>query len=67
MHAYHNVFILSFPFYLMAHDRITLPSSGGGVLRYSDSSKSKLEFSPYVVVGFAVAVIIIELILRAGG
>ncbi|MBS3117538.1 preprotein translocase subunit Sec61beta [Candidatus Woesearchaeota archaeon] len=51
----------------MAHDRITLPSSGGGVLRYSDSSKSKLEFSPYVVVGFAVAVIIIELILRAGG
>jgi len=48
----------------MADNRIQMPSSSGGLVRYFDDIKSKLSFSPYVVVGLIVLVIIIEFILH---
>lgn len=49
----------------MADDRITLPGSGGGLIRYFDEYKSKLELSPWVVVGAIFAVIIFEFMLHS--
>ncbi|MBI2667655.1 preprotein translocase subunit Sec61beta [Candidatus Woesearchaeota archaeon] len=47
----------------MADERIQMPSSGGGLVRYFDDYKSKLQFKPEWVVVFIIVVIIIELIL----
>ncbi len=47
----------------MADNRIQLPSSSGGLVRYFDEYKSKIEFKPGYVVFFIVLVLIIELIL----
>lgn len=50
----------------MARDnRITLPSSGAGLTRYFDDSKSKLMFSPQVVV-IGILVVVIALLLLSG-
>ena len=48
----------------MADNRITLPSSSGGLLRYFDEYKSKIEFKPGYVIAFIVLVIILEIILH---
>lgn len=45
-------------------DKIQMPSSGGGLVRYFDDYKSKIEFKPIVVVGFIVLIIIVEFILH---
>ena len=51
----------------MAKDnKIHLPSSGGGLIRYSEDSKSKLEINPIVIVAVIVLVIIIEIVLYKG-
>ncbi len=42
----------------MADNKIQLPSSGGGLLRYSDEIKSNIVLSPYSVVFLIVAAII---------
>ncbi|MEW6062746.1 MAG: preprotein translocase subunit Sec61beta [Nanoarchaeota archaeon] len=47
----------------MADDKIRLPSSGGGLVRYFEDYKSKMEFKPHYVIAFIVLVIIIELVL----
>lgn len=47
----------------MAENRIQLPSSSGGLVRYFDEYKSKIEFNPGYVVFFIVLVLVIELIL----
>lgn len=47
----------------MADNRIQLPSSSGGLVRYFDEYKSKIEFKPGYIVFFIVLVLIIELIL----
>lgn len=49
----------------MADNRITLPSSSGGLVRYFDEYKSRIEFKPGYVILFIVLVIILELILHA--
>ncbi len=46
----------------MAQDKIQMPSSGGGIVRYFDDYKSKIEFSPWVVVVMIVVVILIEVL-----
>ena len=48
----------------MADDKITMPSSQGGLVRYYNEYKSKIQIKPLHVVALAVAVIVIELILR---
>jgi len=48
----------------MAQDRIQLPQSGGGLVRYFEDYKSKIEFGPWVVVGIILFIIILELLLH---
>lgn len=48
----------------MADDRIRIPSSGGGIVRYFEDYKSKIEISPIVVIIMIIAVIVLELILH---
>ena len=48
----------------MADNKINLPSGGGGLVRYFDDYKSKLEFKPeHVLIGIIV-VIIVEILLH---
>jgi len=50
-------------------DKIQLPSGQGGLVRYFDEYKSKIEFKPSYVIFFIVLVILIEIFLhlRGGG
>jgi preprotein translocase subunit Sec61beta len=50
----------------MSNDRITMPQSGGGLMRYFDDYKSKIEIDKLIVIGFIVLVIIVELVLQKG-
>ncbi len=51
----------------MADDKIRIPSSGGGIIRYFEDYKSKIELTPKVIVGAIIAVIMLEIILHAYG
>lgn len=44
-------------------DKIQMPSSGGGIVRYFDDYKSKIEFKPSYIIIFIVIVILIEIFL----
>ncbi|MBS3155286.1 preprotein translocase subunit Sec61beta [Candidatus Woesearchaeota archaeon] len=48
----------------MADDRIQLPSSGGGLVRYFDEYKSRLAVKPMYVIAFIVLVVIVEIYLH---
>ena len=51
----------------MAKDnRVQLPSSGGGLVRYSEEPQSKFLFSPTVVFVLIALVILIEIFLYKG-
>ncbi len=51
----------------MAKDRIRMPASVGGLIRYYEEYKSKIEFSPkYVMIAIGV-VILLEIILHLYG
>ena len=54
---------LSTTFFKMA-DKIRLPSSGGGLVNYSDEYKTKFSFSPVWIVVFIVVVIAMEYVLH---
>ncbi len=45
----------------MADNKVQMPSSGGGLVRYFDDYKSKLQISKLVVIGVIVVVIVLEL------
>ena len=45
-------------------EKIHMPSSGGGLVRYFDDYKSKIEFKPIFVVVFIILVIILEIYLH---
>lgn len=45
-------------------ERIQMPSSGGGLVRYFDDYKSKIEVKPIVVIIAIIAVILLELYLH---
>ena len=47
----------------MADNKIQMPSSGGGLVRYFDDIKTKIEIKPAYVIAFIVVVIVIELYL----
>jgi len=52
----------------MARDnKISLPSSGGGLIRYFDEYKSKINFKPGHIIVLVVIIIIIEIILYTWG
>lgn len=48
----------------MADNKIQMPRSSGGLVRYFDDYKSKIEFSPYWIIGAIVLVVIVEFILH---
>ncbi|MBI4453610.1 preprotein translocase subunit Sec61beta [Candidatus Woesearchaeota archaeon] len=47
----------------MANDRISMPQSTGGLIRYFDEYKSKLQMKPGLIIVLVIVVIIIELFL----
>ena len=52
----------------MAKDnKINLPSSGGGLIRYFDEYRSKVSFKPGHIITLVVIIIIIEIILHTWG
>ena len=52
----------------MEDNKINLPSSGGGILRYFEDVKStKLEMKPMIVLIIIIAVVVIELYLYKFG
>lgn len=54
--------------YLMAQsDRISMPSAMGGIVRYFDDYKSKIQFKPGHVVLLAIIVAVGEIILHTLG
>ena len=52
----------------MAQDnRIQVPASQGGIMRYFDSYRSKIELKPGHVIVLAVVVVLIEMFLHIQG
>jgi len=51
----------------MAKDNIRLPSGMGGLVRYFDEYKSKIEFKPGHIILLVIIVIIIEILLHTQG
>lgn len=49
----------------MADNRIQLPSSMGGLVRYFEEVKSKIEFKPGYIILFIIIVILLELLLHS--
>jgi len=50
----------------MADDKIRMPSSGGGLVRYFDDYKSKIEISPLVIIGIIIVIAVVEIMLHKG-
>ena len=51
----------------MADDKIRLPSGQGGLTRYFDEYKSKIEFSPGMVIVMAILIMVIVVLLHYFG
>jgi len=49
----------------MARDKIQMPSGMGGLVRYFDDYKSKIEFKPGHIIIITIVVIMIMIILHA--
>ncbi len=47
----------------MAQEKISMPSSGGGLVRYFDDYKSRLEIPPLYIIIVIVVIIIAEIFL----
>ena len=50
----------------MAQDKIQMPASSGGLVRYFDDYKSKIQIKPVYVMAFIVLIIIVEFLLYKG-
>ena len=46
------------------NNKVQMPSSGGGIVRYFDDYKSKIQFKPGHVIVLVIVVIVIELLLH---
>ena len=51
----------------MAKDKVSMPSSMGGLVRYFDEYKSRISFKPGLVVVMAVIIIILMIVLHVYG
>jgi len=49
------------------NNKVSMPSSQGGLVRYFDDYKSKIEFKPGYIVLFVVLIIVFEIILHQYG
>lgn len=45
-------------------EKIQMPSSGGGLIRYFDDYKSKIEIKPMVIIIAIIIVVLLELYLH---
>lgn len=45
-------------------EQIRMPSGMGGLVRYFDDYKSKIEFKPEFIIAFVILVIIVEYLLH---
>ena len=45
-------------------EQIRMPSGMGGLVRYFDDYKSKIEFKPEYIIAFVILVVIIEYLLH---
>lgn len=49
----------------MGRDKIRMPASEGGLVRYFDEEyKSKITISPFVIIGLCVAIAVVAIMLR---
>ncbi|HLD63169.1 MAG TPA: preprotein translocase subunit Sec61beta [Candidatus Norongarragalinales archaeon] len=48
----------------MADDKIQTPTSSAGIMRFYDVSSSKIQLDAKVVLGVAVALILLEIVLK---
>jgi len=48
-------------------EKMQMPSGMGGLVRYFDDYKSKIEFKPIIVIVMIIVVIILEIILHRMG
>jgi preprotein translocase subunit Sec61beta len=51
----------------MADTKMRMPSSQGGLIRYFDDYKSKIEFKPIHIVILVILIIVIEIFLHLQG
>ncbi|MBI1971187.1 preprotein translocase subunit Sec61beta [Candidatus Woesearchaeota archaeon] len=51
----------------MAQDRVQLPSGTGGLMRYFDEYRSKIELKPGHIILFVILIVVIELVLHWQG
>jgi preprotein translocase subunit Sec61beta len=51
----------------MANDKVSMPSSQGGLVRYFDEYQSNIEFKPGYIILFVILIIILEIILHTQG
>ena len=51
----------------MAKERMQMPSGMGGLVRYFDDYKSKIEFKPGHIIVLVIIIIIIEIVLHSMG
>lgn len=49
------------------NNKVSMPSSQGGLVRYFDDYKSKIEFKPGYIILFVVLIILLEIILHVYG
>lgn len=49
------------------NNKVSMPSSQGGLVRYFDDYKSKIEFKPGYIVLFVVLIILLEIVLHQYG
>jgi len=51
----------------MAKDKVSMPQSSGGLIRYFDEYKSKFQMKPGLIIVLVILVIIIEIFLHTQG
>lgn len=51
----------------MPQDKITMPASMGGLVRYFDEYKSRIEFDPGHIIILAIVIIVLEIVLHVSG
>jgi preprotein translocase subunit Sec61beta len=49
------------------NNKVSMPSSQGGLVRYFDDYKSKIEFKPGYIIVFVIVIIILEILLHLYG
>ena len=60
-----NLLNLNFPSVIeMAQDKIRMPMSEGGLVRYGEEAGSKYQIKPEFVIGAAVAIAVIAIVLQ---